>query len=203
MFKKIFITFAMLVLFVSTNAYAGSIPEEIMSGDQKAIFIGKITNITKETYSISPSTIMMGNIQESEIQIERFDRYYGTNNKPKVGDFIVAVLLDDNKIDDTWVFKSTSDDYKTLKLISKDFDMVLRYEEYINEGKYFDEENKIKEDTKVSIPSANISSDITDKANINKEQTYLINKQFILLLTVIILGLIYFCIVRYKKKHIK
>ncbi|MGY0371955.1 hypothetical protein [Clostridium sp. JNZ J1-5] len=76
----------------------------------------------KNSFQISyvvPSTVIIGSIEQSEVQIEKFDKYNGANNKPKVGDFIVAVLLGENKIDDTWVFKNTSDDYKTLKLVSE------------------------------------------------------------------------------------
>lgn len=201
--KKFFITIVMLLLFVSTNVYAGDIPESIMSGNHKALFIGEITTINKDTYSVLPSTVMMGSIQKLEISIQKFDKYYGTNNKPKVGDFIVAVLLDENKVDDTWVFKSTSDDYKTLKLVSESYDMVLRYEKYINEGKYFEIENKINEDSNSSITSANVNLDSTDKFNRNEEKSYLINKPLIPLLTVAVLGLTYFYIARFKKSPIK
>lgn len=201
--KKIFITIVILLLLVSTNAYAGDIPESIMQGKQKALFVGKIITINNDTYSIIPSIVMMGSIKQSEIQIEKFDKYYGTNNKPKVGDFIVAVLLDENKVDDTWVFKSTSDDYKTLKLVSESYDMVVRYEKYINEGKYIETQNKINENNKVAITSTNVSLDSTEKVKSNEEQSYLINKQLILLLTVTISGIICFYIVRFKKGHIK
>ncbi|MBS4803743.1 MAG: hypothetical protein KIC47_07235 [Clostridium sp.] len=197
--KKIFITIVMLLLFMNTNVYAGDIPESIMAGNQKALFVGKITTITKDSYSILPSTVMMGNIQQSEISIQKFDKYYGTNDKPKVGDFIVAVLLDENKVDDTWVFKSTSDDYKTLKLVSEPYDMVVRYEKYINEGKYFEAQKSINEDVKTSSISTNINLDSTEKVN-NERQSYLINKPLILLSTVVTFGLIYFYIVIFKKK---
>lgn len=200
--KKIFITIVMLLLFMRTNVYAGDIPESIMSGNQKALFIGKIITINKDSYSIFPSTVMMGSIQQSEISIQKFDKYYGTNDKPKVGDFIVAVLLDENKVDDTWVFKSTSDDYKTLKLVSEPYDMVVRYEKYINEGKYFEAQKSINEDDKTSSISTNINLDSIEK--INKERySYLINKPLILLSTVVTLVIIYFYVVRFKKSHIK
>lgn len=192
----------MLLLFMRTNVYAGDIPESIMSGNQKALFIGKIITINKDSYSIFPSTVMMGSIQQSEISIQKFDKYYGTNDKPKVGDFIVAVLLDENKVDDTWVFKSTPDDYKTLKLVSEPYDMVVRYEKYINEGKYFEAQKSINEDDKTSSISTNINLDSIEK--VNKERySYLINKPLILLSTVVTLVIIYFYVVRFKKSHIK
>ncbi|WP_097026972.1 hypothetical protein [Clostridium peptidivorans] len=201
MAKKISIIF-MLLLFISTNVYAGDIPESIMEGKQKALFIGKITATNNNIYSVVPSTVMMGSIQQSEVQIKKIDKYYGTNNKPKVGDFIVAVLLDENKIDDTWIFKSTSDDYKTLKLVSESYDMVVRYEKYINEGKYFEAQKRIDEDNKVSITSTNVSVDSTATVQNNKEQSYLTNKKLIPLLTIVASGIICFFIIRFKKSHI-
>ena len=185
---------------MSTNVYAGDIPESIMEGNQKSLFIGKITTINKDSYSIFPSTVMMGNVEQSEISIQKFDKYYGSNDKPKVGDFIVAVLLDENKLDDTWVFKSTSDDYKTLKLVSEPYDMVARYEKYINEGKYFEAQNSINKEDKTSNISTNINLESTEKIN-NERQSYLINIPLILISTMFTLIIIYFYIVRLKKLH--
>lgn len=201
MTKKISIIIFMLLLFISTNVYAGDIPESIMEGKQKSLFIGKITAINEDIYSIVPSTVMMGSIQQSEVQIKKFDKYYGTNNKPKVGDFIVAVLLDDNKVDDTWVFKCTSDDYKTLKLVSETYDIVVRYEKYINEGKYFEAQKRIDENNKISITSTKVNVDSIEKVQNNNEQSYLTNKQLILLLTIITSGIICLFVAKFKENH--
>lgn len=143
MIKRISIFICIFVLFLSTNVFAGDIPEGIMLGDQKALFIGEITSISEDRINIKVSTIMMGSIEESEVEVEAFDKYYGTEQKPETGDYIVAVLLDEDKIDEGWVFKASSDDYKTLKLESESYNMVDRYEEYINEGKYFEAQEKI------------------------------------------------------------
>ncbi len=201
--KRVFIAMVMVILLVNTNVYAGDIPESIMLGNQKALLIGKITTVNKNTYSILPSTVLMGSIQQSEITIQKFDKYYGTNNKPKVGDIIVAVLLDENKVDDTWVFKSTSDNYKTLKLVSEPYDMVVRYEKYINDGKYFDAQKRINEENKISITSDNVNLDSTDEVKINIGQSYLNNKPLIPLLTATVVGLIFFYLFRLKKSHNK
>jgi hypothetical protein len=146
-----------LLLSFCKSVFAGDIPEGIMEGNQKALFIGEIKAIHSETHIIKPSTIMMGNIEQSEIEIKQFDSYYGTNDKPKTGDFVVAVLLDDQTIDDMWVFKSTSDDYKMLKLISEQYPMVVRYEKYINEGKYFEAQEKLERDNKTYINSTSVN----------------------------------------------
>lgn len=201
MAKKISIIIFLFLLFTSTVVFAGDIPESIMEGKQKALFIGRITSINTDTYSIIPSTIMMGSIQKSEIQIKKFDKYYGTDNKPKTGNFIIAVLLDDNKIDDLWVFKCTSEDYKDLKLDSEKYDMVVRYQQYINEGKYFEAQKKIDENEKVSINPTDISVESKEIVKNNKIQSYLTNNQFVVILLLVVIGGVVFFIVRVKKRH--
>lgn len=170
--KKISIIVFMLLLFTSVNAYAGDIPESILLGNQNALFIGKITSAKNDTYSIEPSTIMMGRIETKQIQIKKFDKYYGTGDKPKVGDFIVVRLLEDNKIDDLWIFKSTSLNYKTLKLLSERHDMVVRYEKYINEGKYFEAQKKIDEKN-LTASSTTTTVQVAEKEVDHKEKSYL------------------------------
>ena len=59
MIKKVSIIIFIFLLFISTNVFAGDIPESIMEGKQKALFIGRITTINTDSYSIIPSTIMM------------------------------------------------------------------------------------------------------------------------------------------------
>ncbi|MGH4117488.1 hypothetical protein [Clostridium sp.] len=199
MAKKISIIIFIFLLFTSTNSFAGDTPESIMSGKQKALFIGKIIAISDDTYSITTSTIMMGNIQQSEIQIKKFDKYYGTGDIPKVGDFIVAVLLDDNNIDNTWVFKTTSEDYKTLKLVSEPYGMVVRYEEYINEGKYIEAQKTIDKNKKASIVPADSSLETKDITRSNKVKSYLPQSRFVLIL--LVTGIIAFFIVAFKKRH--
>ncbi|WP_268049498.1 hypothetical protein [Clostridium ganghwense] len=116
-----------------------------MLGNQQALFIGKLTDKNSEIYTITPLTVMMGSIEQKEIKVNKFEKYYGTNDIPENGDILVAVLLEEGKIDDLWVFKATSDDYKTLNLKSEKHNMVKRYEKYINEGKYFEAQEKINE----------------------------------------------------------
>lgn len=170
-----------------------------MLGEQKALFIGKITAINPDTYSVKPITIMMGSIDQSEIPIKKFDKYYGTNNKPTNGDFIVAVLLDDSTIDDLWVFKCTSDDYKTLKLVSERYNMVVRYEEYINQGKYFEAQTKI--DEKKNVPtSANINSESEEVKNENMHP-YVAIRELIPLLTIVGLGIVVLLGNRIRRKY--
>ena len=198
MIKRVSILICVL-LFVSTNVFAGDIPEGIMLGHQKALFIGEITSITEDTIIIIPSTIMMGSIEESEVEIQIFDNYYGTDKKPKIGDYIVAILLDDNKIDDEWIFKASSDDYKSLNLVSERYDMVIRYEEYINDGKYFEAQKKIDEEIELVHSNTVEEEDVLELKDI-KTQAILTNNQLVLGAISIIFIIIFFFLLKRRKR---
>lgn len=87
------------------TAFAGDIPESLMLGEQQALFIGKLTAMDAKTCTITPLTVMMGSIPQKEVTVKKFNRYYGTEEIPKVNDFLVAVLLKDTEIDDLWISK--------------------------------------------------------------------------------------------------
>lgn len=70
-------------------------------------------------------------------------------------------MLKSNEIDESWVFKTTSDDYKTLELISKRYPMVERYEEYINNGEYIKAQEKI--DRKLKEKTNSVKSEEEEK----------------------------------------
>lgn len=117
MVKKVIIGIIILLIVPISVVFAGDTPESLMSGHQKALFIGEIISTNDQKTLIEPLTIMMGSISVEEIFVDNFDKYYGTNNKPTTGDYVVVVLLSDNEINESWVFKSTSSDYKTLELV--------------------------------------------------------------------------------------
>jgi hypothetical protein len=135
----------------NSTVFAGDIPEGIMLGEQKALFIGEIISIKEQKSNIKPVTIMMGSVSQEEITVDSFEEYYGTNEVPEVGDFIVAVLILDNEIDESWIFKTTSSDYKTLELVNESYNsynMVGRYQEYINTGAYLEAQEGLDEKKK-------------------------------------------------------
>ncbi len=204
MVKKVTVIILILLLSINTNVFAGDIPESIMLGEQEALFIGEITNVDTNLYKIKPLTIMMGSIEKAEIQVKKIDKYYGTDDNPKIGDVIVAVLLDDNKINDTWIFKCTSEDYKTLELISEPYEMVIRYQQYINEGMYFEAQKKIDEDKKQSAAETNVSIQDRDTNQNNYKdksiKTFLINNIF-MLLSALITIIVFVIFIIYKKQH--
>lgn len=160
-----FICFSSLVL-------AGDIPESIMLGEHKALLVGKLS-IQADMYTITPSTIMMGEVMAEEITVDKFDSYYGTVDKPSDGDIIVAVLVNDHQIDDSWVFKCTSEDYKTLKLVSERYNIVERYEKYINDGEYFKAQQKLNKNNTTNVIETEqvLETNVTVKNSVNKKET--------------------------------
>lgn len=182
MFKRLSIFFLLVIVSITSTAFAGNIPENIMINPQKGLFIGKIINTSDKEFTIEPKTIMMGKIKNKQIKINKFDKYYGTTEIPKKNDYIVARLLDINKIDEFWIFKATSNNYKTLKLIcNPSYDMVLRYQKYINNGNYFEAQKKL--DAKLNalptstkdLPKTKNTPSIQNKSKISKPQYIMIS----------------------------
>lgn len=143
--------------------FAGDIPESIMLGEQQALFIGGISDYGDETYTITIIDLLMGHVSESQISVKKFS-YYGNTLEPKIGDYVVAVLIEDNSIHNSWIFKCTSTDYRTLKLVSRNYNMVKRYEQYINQGKYQEAQRNLeKNETTTSL--TNIQQEVVEDIN--------------------------------------
>lgn len=170
--KKRYLVIILVFICFSSLILAGDIPESIMLGEHKGLLIGKLS-IQADMYTITPSTIMMGEVLAEEITVDKFDSYYGTADKPLDGDIIVAVLINDHKIADNWVFKCTSEDYKTLKLVSEHFNMVERYEKYINDGEYFKAQQKLNKNNTTNAIEAEqvLETNVTVKDSVNKQGT--------------------------------
>ncbi|WP_291563962.1 MULTISPECIES: hypothetical protein [unclassified Clostridium] len=82
--------------------------------------------------------------------------------------------------------------------------MVLRYQQYINEGKYFEAQKKIDEDKKQSAAATNASIQDRDTNQNNYKdksvKTFLINNIF-MLLSALITIIVFIIFIIYKKQH--
>ncbi len=142
--KRAFALLFLLMLLVGSVAHAGDIPESIMAGGHMAMLIGQINAIGKDTITIEPLTVMMGDASAGPLEVKRFESYSIYPHNPRKGDFIVALLLDDQTIDESWVFECSTSDYKTLEIVHcNDVEMAQRYQQYINEGAYFEAQKKL------------------------------------------------------------
>ncbi len=165
------ISLFILVILISRTVLAGDIPESILKGfiSHSGMIIGEIVNLDKgEVYT---NTVFRGDLEEGEtIKLQIPSNYYGTDDLPKNGDYIVAVLLDNNtKIYNDWFFKTSSTDYETLKLVSEKYTMVISYNEYINDGKYFQniDENSIEASENIETISINLNERQDDESDNN------------------------------------
>ncbi|MGV8154667.1 MAG: hypothetical protein ACLKAO_10190 [Alkaliphilus sp.] len=166
MVKKVVTVVVMFLILCTLTVLAGNIPESLMLGEQKALFIGELVSTNEQGSIVKPLTIMMGNIPTEEISVESIDKYYDTEEVPTAGDFIVVVVLSDNDIDNFWLFKATSSDHKTLELVSDNFNMVERYQEYINTGAYFEAQKRFDEKTETSSQTTRIENTDENKQSI-------------------------------------
>ncbi|WP_105619568.1 hypothetical protein [Vallitalea okinawensis] len=160
----------MTIMFGLSVVHAGDIPEALMNGEQKALFIGELVDLNQETCTLQPITIMMGEITEEVLTIDPIEVYYGTSDVPTVGDHLVVVLLKDKEIDRNWLFKATSSDYQSLELISEKYDMVKRYEEYINDGEYFAAQARLDKNSNENMAMETPTEDVYQVTSNKVEQ---------------------------------
>jgi len=82
--------------------------------------------------------------------------------------------------------------------------MVIRYQQYINEGRYFEAQKKIDEDKKQSAAETNVSIQDRDTNQNNYKdksiKTFLINNIF-MLLSALITIIVFIIFIIYKKQH--
>lgn len=140
------IAFAAIVLpvvFSGITAFAGSVPEDLLSEDGAKVFFAKVTAYTageetpRLTYSATKrikGDVIIGEIEEA----------YRPN---LVGDFDIEIgkeylftYFDENN--DTDIFEVTSTDTAELKLKNTEADIWKRFEKYLNEGEYEEAEQE-------------------------------------------------------------
>jgi uncharacterized protein YneF (UPF0154 family) len=150
-FTMIFI-FLFMFSYASAGIFAGDIPVDLTRGENQAIFIGEILETDSETTLVKSKRILMGKITYGTMKLQPF-KYYGTDEVPKKGDFIVAVLIEEGKIKEDWLFKASSSDYTTLEISGNHMQMVKQYQDMINLGAYqkahntiYNNDESVKED---------------------------------------------------------
>lgn len=142
--KKIFGIFLALIILLTNclQAFAGSIPEDLMDDDNAKLYIGIIEDFSEEEIPSAPCVkVISANIKSIEkikgdVQIGKTYFYENANiyTKLEEGKEYLIADIDENNIY-AYDIKSKTD--KKLKLVNSDkYDMVKRLEDYINEGAY-------------------------------------------------------------------
>ena len=142
--KKVISIIGIVVIMISMTitAFAGSIPEDLLSEDNAKLYIGTIEDFTNEekpsapyvkvtSVSITPIEKIKGDVEIGKtIVYEQTDMHLKLE---KAKDYLIADI-DENNL---YAYEIKSKTEKEIKLLNSDkYDMVQRLENYINEGAY-------------------------------------------------------------------
>ncbi len=165
MLAKIRTTFLTIlcIFMLCTTAFAGDIPESIITNDSTDVVIGTITAIDSEKTTLEVSEFMFQTMELDVLVLDNFK--YMVNNadyeNPKVGDYCAIAITTEGEADGevgeiklyyNLCAKANSLDTETLKLESLAA-FVERMNGYINDGTY-SKEHREQLKRKVYISSA-------------------------------------------------
>lgn len=131
-----------IMISMTITAFAGSIPEDLLTEDNAKLYIGTIEDFTEEetpsapyvkvtSVSITPVDKIKGDVEMGKTIV------YGKTDMhlklEKAKDYLIADI-DENNL---YAYEIKSKTEKEIKLLNSDkYDMVQRLENYINEGAY-------------------------------------------------------------------
>ena len=133
--KKVISIFAMIIMLFSTSltAFAGDVPEGLLSNDDAQVFFGEVLAYNDTTVTVCPRVKIKGDVFTGTQQ--HYDKPYPVGNfKVKPGNVYLFTYFDENN--ETNIFEVTSYDTATLKIKNTDFDIWKRFESYLNDGEY-------------------------------------------------------------------
>ena len=144
-FRKI-ISMLMLcvILMVPFTAFAGSVPEDLLSSDDAKVFFGELVNYNEDEVEVSPFIVIKGDMDEREWVKFSEPCVVGGFKPLKKNIYLFAYFDDNNPI---YIFNADSYDTKTVKLKGIEGDMWERMQKYLNEGK-FEEADFARRDAK-------------------------------------------------------
>ncbi|MCI5997804.1 MAG: hypothetical protein PT934_05840 [Peptoniphilaceae bacterium] len=123
---------------------------QIFDINYKSFFIGTIVEDDGKKFNIEVNKVFLGE-DIKNVEVKKFYEYSYSELIPQKGDYIVAILKKDDSLDLSWIFKTTSTDYKTL-FLANDKDPnnneVKTFQYLINEGKYIPDMAQIEKNRK-------------------------------------------------------
>ena len=143
--KRLVNIIGVIVIFfvISVSVFAGDIPESLLSEEGAKIFIGTVDNVKLkgditlssqaeiDTIDVIPTVKIKGEVEIGKI--ETYKRYHGNLILEKGKEYLFG-YLDENNL---YVYEILSKDEKNIKLAdSRKYDMVLRLENYLNDGAF-------------------------------------------------------------------
>lgn len=137
----VFISIIAIMLSMSMPALAGSIPEDLLHADDAQIFFAEVVyyHPDKENPDIelSPIEVIKGDVKTGGKLTYNNPNIVG-DFKVKEGRVYLFTYFDENKPTD--IFEVENNDISGIKLKNTEGDMWQRFEQYLNEGRYFEAE---------------------------------------------------------------
>ena len=133
--RKLFVLSILIIVFLTTSltAFAGDVPEGLLSNDDAQVFFGEVLAYNDTTVTVCPRVKIKGDVLTGTQQ--HYDKPYPVGNfKVKPGNVYLFTYFDENN--ETNIFEVTSYDTATLKIKNTDFDIWKRFESYLNDGEY-------------------------------------------------------------------
>lgn len=130
---------------MSVSVFAGDIPESLLSEDGAKLYIGKVDGVTTLEHQSMPYEenrvvyidITPTHKYKGEIELgvsERHTKHNFGNFIPEKDKEYLFAYIDENNF---YIYEILSKDEKNIKLAdSRKYDMVLRLENYLNEGAF-------------------------------------------------------------------
>ncbi len=142
--KRVICFLCMIILLsMSITALAGSVPEDLLHSDDAQIFFAEVVyyHPDKENPDIefSPVMTVKGDVKIGSKQIAHHFNTVGDFDI-KVGNVYLFTYFDEHNPTD--IFQVENNDISGIKLINVTGDMWERFEEYLNEGRYFEAEQE-------------------------------------------------------------
>lgn len=139
-FFKVFILSFMVIFFtLSSTAYAGSVPEDLLFSDGARVFFGEIIEYHPEKEEMEVRIVENIKGDNSPDSKEIFQMVSPVKTEISLEEVYLIAYYDE--VNPTYVFQVTSYDTDNLKLSgAREYDMWQRFQELLNEGRFRDAE---------------------------------------------------------------
>lgn len=169
MTKRFFAIISIVITVISIVAFAGSIPEDLLHVDNAQVFFAKVIKCGTEgdepSAELLPVKVIKGEVETNKPVVYKRASAVG-DFEIKDGETYLVTYFDENN--PTYIFETTTQNTKDLKIKNTQGDMWKRFEEYLNNGEYeIAEAERIKkqgeEDAAQDEEKGNHSGDAPEK----------------------------------------
>ena len=186
----------MLFTIMTSQVKAGDIPETMLTQKDSSTFFGEIITINGDKITVEQKKNIKGKFEEGKQ--ETYNRWHysasGNPEKLEIGKtYLIGKINNNNKVY-IWAFEN--EDLEKIKILSTD-NMYKRLNEYLNQGKFTEENLKLSENTKTNTEEQTDKDKMKNSQEKNKNYISQ-NKNTIKYIIITVIILIVFAV--YKKK---